>query len=598
MPDHAPPNPDDVLAVRGLTARLRLPGRELPVLDGIDLTIRRGETLALLGESGSGKSTLGLAALGLLAPADAWHLSGSLSVAGTEVIGAAPATLRALRRRRAGMVFQDPIGSLNPTMRIGRQIEEAIQDGAKPADWLARVGIPDPSTRLRAYPHQLSGGQCQRVMIALTLARRPLLVIADEPTTALDVVVQAQILALLRQLTREDGVALLFVTHDLAVAASVADRIATMLAGRLVEVGEAASVQARPAHPYTAALLDARFSLTVDRTHMLPTLRMDAKAAPGLRTGCAFAGNCAHAVNACVEAAPPLTAAAHGGSVACFVQPGQIGASARAPVAWPEAPQSPPRILLEMVQVERDFAIAPPYPFARRAVFRALRQIDLRIAEGEAVALVGASGSGKSTLLRIAAGLDRADRGDIAYAGRDRPQVVFQDAAASLTPWLTLGEQIGERLRPLGLSAADRRARIAAALNDVGLDPGFAARRPTGLSGGQCQRASLARAIVVPPRLLLCDEAVSAMDVSLAASILNLIGALRRRLGMALLFVTHDLAAARFVADRMVVMADGRIVEAGPVEQVTTAPVHAETVRLIAAMPSVSGRPGPGVLAA
>ena len=208
--------------------------------------------------------------------------------------------------------------------------------------------------------------------------------------------------------------------------------------------------------------------------------------------------------------------------------------------------------------------------------------------EGEAVAVVGASGSGKSTLLRIVAGLEQPSAGDIAYLGRDQPQVVFQDAVASLTPWLTIGEQIAERLRKLGLDAAARHARVAEALTDVGLDPGFAAARPRGLSGGQCQRAALARAIVVPPRLLLCDEAVSAMDVSLAAAILNLIGVLRRRLGIALLFVTHDLAAARFVADRVVVMAHGRIVEQGPVETVMAHPAHAATRQLLDAMPTVT----------
>jgi len=243
--------------------------------------------------------------------------------------------------------------------------------------------------------------------------------------------------------------------------------------------------------------------------------------------------------------------------------------------------------LLELVGIQKNFPVPRGKPFARAGVFKALENIDFRLQEGEAVALVGASGSGKSTLLRIVAGLEKPDSGDVAYLGRDRPQVVFQDAAASLTPWLTIGEQIGERLRKLGLDPAARHERVAAALTDVGLDPGFAAARPGGLSGGQCQRAALARTIVVPPRLLLCDEAVSAMDVSLAAGILNLIGVLRRRLGIALLFVTHDLAAARFVADRVVVMAQGRLVEQGPVEQVMANPTHPATRQLLAAMPGL-----------
>jgi peptide/nickel transport system ATP-binding protein len=583
--------PAPVFAASGLTAMLGAGGRRLTVLDGIDLTINRGETLALLGESGSGKSTLGLAALGLLEPADAWRIGGSLRVAGEEVVAAAPNTMRRLRREKIGMVFQDPIGSLNPTTRIGRQLHEAIGHGASATDaeaWLKRVGIADAAAKLRGYPHQLSGGQCQRVMIAMALARNPALVIADEPTTALDMVVQAQILDLLKRLAREQGVAMLFVTHDLAVAASIADRIAIMLAGRLVEHGSATALLAKPAHPYTRALLQARFTLHADRTRMLRTLGADTQAASGVRMGCGFAVRCARALPGCGEAAPGLLPAAHGGAAACFNPHTSEDARQDQAPSWPAVTPQPARALLELVGIQKTFPIARTRPFARASVFKALENIDFRMQEGEAVALVGASGSGKSTLLRIVAGLEKPDSGDIAYLGRDRPQVVFQDAAASLTPWLTIGEQISERLRPMALDTAARNARVAEALTDVGLDSGFATARPGGLSGGQCQRAALARAIVVPPRLLLCDEAVSAMDVSLAAGILNLIGVLRRRLGLALLFVTHDLAAARFVADRMVVMAQGRLVEQGPVEQIMAHPAHPATRQLLAAMPGLA----------
>lgn len=586
MPD---PGAEVVLAIRGLSAWVGTGDAGRPVLDGIDLEVRQGETVALLGESGSGKSTLGLAILGLLSPVTAWRLTGAAEVAGTAVVGATPDVLRALRHRQVGMVFQDPIGALNPTMRIGRQIEEAIVDDTTAEQWLERVGIAEPATKLRAYPHQLSGGQCQRVMIAMALARRPKLVIADEPTTALDVVVQAQVLELLGRLTREDGVALLLVTHDLAVATTVADRLAVMLTGRLVETGAAAALIERPAHPYTAALLRSRFGMRVDRDRMLPTMRADEGAMAGARAGCGFASRCSLVIDACRVAAPLPMRAAHGGETAC-IRPADVAVADGGGRAWPMPPPPLGNLLLELAVVDREYVLAPERPFGPRHVFSALSGINLRIYAGEAVALVGASGSGKSTLLKIAAGLDMPDRGDVVLDGGERPQVVFQDAAGSLTPWLTIGEQIAERLRPERLGAAAIRERVAAALADVGLDPAFASARPGRLSGGQCQRASLARAIIVPPRLLLCDEAVSAMDVSLAASILNLIGVLRRRLGMALLFVTHDLAAARFVADRIVVMAQGRIVEQGPGDEVLERPAHAETRRLLAANPTLPTR--------
>jgi peptide/nickel transport system ATP-binding protein len=575
-----------VLSIRDLSVTLYRDGRGSLVLDRIGLEVRRGEIVALLGESGSGKSTLGLAVMGLLALDSAPEVEGSIAVDGVELAGAPPAAWRRMRRERLGVVFQDPIGSLNPTLTIGRQLEEAIGDGSDPAEWLARVGIPEPKSRLAAYPHQLSGGQCQRVMIAMAIAKRPGLILADEPTTALDVVVQAQILTLLRRLAREDGIAMLFVTHDLAVAASLADRVAVMQAGRLVEDGPVAALSAAPAHPYTAALLGARFDLAADRTRQLPTLATEAGGGKPGRDACGFAARCPLAEAACRSTRPPLVPARHGGSVACLrssaVGPDLWQAAA---TPWPDAAPAASEILLELAQIEKIYTLPRRLPYGPIRRVHALNRVDLRIRRGESVAIVGGSGSGKSTLLRVAAGLLAPDRGDIVRAGTERPQVVFQDAAGSLTPWLTIGEQIGERLRPLKLGRAARAERVALALTQVGLDPSLAGARAAALSGGQCQRAALARAIVVPPSLLLCDEAVSAMDMTLAAAMLNLIGVLRRELGMALMFVTHDLAAARFVADRIIVMAEGRIVETGEGETLIRSPRHSATLNLLEAMP-------------
>jgi peptide/nickel transport system ATP-binding protein len=584
MPPNGAPSP--VLNVTDLSVTLHRDGRAHAILDRISLTVRRGEILAMLGESGSGKSTLGLAVMGLL-PAEAEpEVSGSIAIDGIELLGGDPGQWRRVRRERLGTVFQDPIGSLNPSLRIGAQLSEAIVDGTPSARWLEHVGIHDPESRLRSYPHQLSGGQCQRVMIAMAIAKRPGLIIADEPTTALDVVVQAQILDLLRRLAREDGIAMLFVTHDLAVASALADRIVVMHAGRLVEDGPVDRLAAQPAHPYTAALLGARFGLTADRGRQLPTLATAGETTDGAAIGCAFAPRCPLATEPCRTTRPPVMSAIHGGCVSCFrtldVGP-DLWTSASSP--WPESVQAKSGLLVEMAMVDKTFSSPRRLLAGPARSVHALNRINLRIYRGESVAIVGSSGSGKSTLLRVAAGLLAPDDGDVVYAPGERPQVIFQDARGSLTPWLSIGEQIGERLRPLRLDKADRDLRVVAALRQVGLDGKLAGARARDLSGGQCQRAALARAIVVPPSLLLCDEAISAMDMTLAAAMLNLIGSLCRSLGMALLFVTHDLAAARFVADRIVVMANGEIVEMGEAEKIVTAPAHPATIALLQAMP-------------
>jgi peptide/nickel transport system ATP-binding protein len=573
-----------VLDIQELSVTLHRDGQPRLVLDRVNLSIRRGEVVALIGESGSGKSTLSLATMGLLTAASDPRVQGRISIDGVSLEPHEAAVWRAVRRERLGAVFQDPIGSLNPSMRIGAQLNEVIRDDTSPAAWLHRVGIVDES-RLHSYPHQLSGGQCQRVMIAMALAKRPALVLADEPTSALDTLVQSQILELLRKLAHDDGIAMLFVTHDLGVAAALADRVLVMHAGRIVETGSLRAVSEQPAHPYTAALLGARFGFTADRTRQLPTLAVDRAPADPASAGCTFVTLCGLATDACRQQRPQTVVAAHGGSVACFhsTQLKQTLADAR---PWPASCETRDDLLVELVQVEKTYAPSRRARAGSSALpLRALRGIDLRMRRGESIAVVGGSGSGKSTLLRVVAGLITPDSGDVVYMSRERPQVIFQDARGSLTPWLTIGEQIGERLRPLALSRTERANRVASALQQVGLDIRLAGVRPQELSGGQCQRVALARAIVVPPSLLLCDEAVSALDMTLAAAVLNLIGGLRRQLGMALLFVTHDLAVARLIADRIIVMAAGEIVESGEADQVIQAPVHAMTAALLAAVP-------------
>jgi peptide/nickel transport system ATP-binding protein len=576
--------PEPVARVRDLHVTFQRGGRSLQALRGIDLDIAPGEIVALVGESGSGKSVLGLSLLGLLPRQPAPTLDGTVEVCGVDLVHASTDEVLELRRRHLGAVFQDPMVSLNPTMRIGRQVAEVAGTVEETVRLLDAVGIPDAAGRLRAYPHELSGGLRQRVMIAMALAGEPRLVVADEPTTALDVTVQAQILRLVASLRAEMTCSFVFITHDLGVAAEIADRVAVLYAGRLVELGAAADVLARPSHPYTAALGDARLTLRTDRSRPVRSIVGEPPDPRELPEGCAFAPRCGLVTPACTPEVPALVpVAAHGGAVAC-TRPDEA-ADARAPEpAWPADASPAGTFELEVVGIDKTFRTGRG---RRRQALHALRGVDLRVAPGEVVALVGESGSGKSTLLRVIAGLVRPDDGQVALA-HGVPQMVFQDARASLTEWLKVGDLIGERLRGSGRSRAEVRDAVAAALASVGLPEDIADAEPRQLSGGQCQRVAIARTVVVPPRLLLCDEPTSALDASLAATTLNMLGRLRRDLGMAMLFVTHDLSVARLVADRVAVMHHGQIVEQLPAAHLEDA--HDPYTRALLASVPGSGR--------
>jgi peptide/nickel transport system ATP-binding protein len=573
-------------------------GRTVHALRGVSFEVRPGEILGLVGESGSGKSVLGLTMLGLLPSRPAPDVRGYASVCGADMVTAGAEQSRLVRKEHLGAVFQDPMTSLNPTMRIGRQVAEAAGTTAEAIRLLDAVGVPDPARRLRAYPHELSGGLRQRVMIAMAIAGNPSLVIADEPTTALDVTVQAQILELISTLRDELGTSFILVTHDLGVAAQVADRIAVLYGGRLAEVGPSAALFSAPLHPYAQGLLRSRLLLGTDRSRPVTTLPGEPPDPRQHPPGCAFAPRCAYHGPVCDVSLPPLepvagttgTPVAFGRQVACVrleaVAADPDAAVVGAAEAWPavetDGKRPGPAVLVH--GVHRRFPVGRGF---KKQVLQALRGVDLALDEGEAVALVGESGCGKSTLLRTIAGLERVDEGQIEFGKGARPQMVFQDAGASLTPWLTVGEQIGERLRSEDVGRRGRAGRVTEALALVGLPAEVAAAKPAQLSGGQRQRAALARATVVPPEVLLCDEPTSALDVSLAATVLNLIGRLRRELGVAILFVTHDLAAARMVGDRIAVMYLGRIVEIGAAEELCADPVHPYTRALLDTVPAV-----------
>ena len=511
---------------------------------GVSLSVAPGETLALVGESGSGKSTVALAAMGLLSGNAT--ASGSAVVAGHEVVGAGEPALRALRGSTVSMVFQEPATALDPLTRVGAQIAEVIRNhrdvsasaaAAEAVDLLRRVGIPDPESRTRSFPFQLSGGQRQRVVIAMAIANAPKLLIADEPTTALDVTVQAEILELLRALAVETGTGVLLVTHNMGVVADFADRVAVMLQGEIVETGGVEDVLLRPEHEYTRRLLAA-----------VPRLDV--------------AGN---------RPSAPVA----------DTQTETAGRPGAAPV----------------VDL-RDVSVT--FGRGARAV-HALAGIDIAVHAGETVGLVGESGSGKSTAARVALGLIKPTSGTVSLfgqdlrtaKGRDRRAlrsgigVVLQDPVASLDARMSVAECIAEPLavHRRGMSSADRRRRIDEVLDAVRLPRTLASRAPRELSGGQRQRVSLARALVLEPRLLVADEPTSALDVSVQETVLEVLGELQDDLGFACLFVSHDLAVVQHFAERVVVMRQGVVEEQGTTGTTLLHPTTDYTRRLLAAVP-------------
>ncbi|MEV6614966.1 ABC transporter ATP-binding protein [Streptomyces sp. NPDC051051] len=530
-----------LVAVSGLTVGFPVgEGRSLRAVEGLSFELEAGRALGVVGESGSGKSTVAAALLGLHRDTGA-EVSGSVRVADVDVHTAGEPDLRRLRGGLAAMVFQDPLSSLDPYYAIGDQIAEVYRvhrqgvsrraARARAVEVLDRVGISDAARRARSRPHEFSGGMRQRALIAMALACEPRLLVADEPTTALDVTVQAQILDLLHELRTEDGLGLLLVTHDLGVAAGSVDEVLVMKDGRVVEHGPVASVLTAPQEAYTGALLAA-----------VPRLERRASGTPLPESAPISRGT------------PPSDA----------------------PVAAP---------LLEVTSLRKEFG-------TRRRTRTAVDGVDLTLHEGEALGIVGESGSGKTTLGRMIVGLLAPTEGVIRHRGdasvriRRDVQMVFQDPASSLNPRRTIGESVADPLRAAGeLPDAEIRGRVRDLLTRVGLDPGAYHRHPHEFSGGQRQRVGIARALASEPRLLVCDEPVSALDVTTQAQIVGLLAELRRELGLSLLFIAHDLAVVRQVSDRVAVMRRGRVVEQGPVDQVYDHPAHPYTRALLAAVP-------------
>jgi len=524
-----------ILQVRDLAVSFGQGDGEMRAVRGVSFELERGETLALVGESGSGKSVTALSILQLLPYPRAWHPKGSITLAGQELVGAPERTLRAVRGNRIAMVFQEPMTSLNPLHSIEAQVSEVLElhkglrgsaKRERVLELLRLVGIPEPEKRLGALPHELSGGQRQRVMIAMALANEPDILIADEPTTALDVTIQAQILRLLKDLQARMGMALLFITHDLGIVRKMADRVCVMNQGEVVESGPTERIFTAPEHPYTRRLLAAE------------------------------------------------------------------------PQGKPNAAPAEAPVVMEARDLRVWFPIKSGLMRRTTAHIKAVDGISLAIRQGHTMGVVGESGSGKTTLglalLRLI-----GSQGGIVFQGDDiaplsaaalRPrrrqmQMVFQDPYGSLSPRLSVGQIVGEGLEVhnIGADAAERRAIIARALEEVGLDPATQDRYPHEFSGGQRQRIAIARTLVLKPRFIVLDEPTSALDVSVQAQIVDLLRDIQARHGIAYLFISHDLRVVRALADDLVVMKDGKVMEAGRAADIFAAPQTEYTKALMAA---------------
>ncbi|UNX56326.1 ABC transporter ATP-binding protein [Georgenia sp. TF02-10] len=608
------------MQVEDLNVRFPSEDGTVHAVRGVSFAVHPGEVLGIVGESGSGKSVTSMAVMGLL-PASA-AVSGSVRLHGEELLGRSDAYLSGIRGRQMGMVFQDPLSALTPVYTVGDQIVEALQTHQRMDDRAARdravelldlVGIPNARERVRSFPHEFSGGMRQRAMIAMAIANDPDLIIADEPTTALDVTIQAQILEVLRTAQRETGAAVVMITHDLGVVAGMADRVAVMYAGRVVEHGDVDDIFYRSTMPYTIGLLGSLPRPDAEKRTALAPVEGSPPSLLDLPPGCPFVPRCPLAVQTCREIEPPLapTRGAAGHTSACHrsseIEQGDLGYTDIYPV--PRVIDRPlatvPRVerpqVLEVTDLKRHFPLMQGAVIKRRVgTVHAVDGISLEVRAGETLGLVGESGCGKTTTLLQILDLKAPADGRIVVLGqdvgqlrgrRDRTavrrdlQVVFQDPMASLDPRMPVFDIIAEPLQANGFAKGRTEERVAELLALVGLEPSHANRYPQHFSGGQRQRISIARALALEPKLLVLDEPVSALDVSIRAGVINLLDELRGKLDLSYLFVAHDLSVVRHIADRVAVMYLGKIVEVGEVDRVFDHPTHPYTQALLSAIP-------------
>jgi peptide/nickel transport system ATP-binding protein len=590
-------------------------------VDGVSFAVPSGQTVGLVGESGCGKSMTALSVMRLLPPGGS-IVGGSITLDGRELTSLPRREMRHVRGNEVAIIFQDPLASLDPTMMIGEQIAESVREHKRvskkaaldrAAEVLELVRMPRPAERLRSYPHQLSGGLRQRVAIAMALACEPKILIADEPTTALDVTIQSQILTLLDDLKDRLNLGLLLISHDLGVIAGRADRVMVMYAGRIVEQADTATLFSENRHPYTEALLESIPDLKADRAHPLysiPKLPPDLASLP---VGCRFAPRCRYAKPKCTSEEPELAGETPGHTQACFFplagndasRSASIVLDGRAGVAARDHPASapPPRDeypLLVLSNVVKEFPVTKGLFQRRAGSVKAVSDVSFEVARGETFGLVGESGCGKTTLGRIIASMERPDSGSVTFDGenihnisgrqlrqrRRKLQLMFQDCYSSFDPRMSIGSSLREPLIVQGIGTRrSQEARIRELLADVGLADGSTRRYPHEFSGGQRQRLGLARALTLEPQLIVADEPVSALDVSVRSQVLNLMRRLQAEWSLTYVLISHDLSVVRYMADRVGIMYLGKLVEIGTVEEVYEHPAHPYTAGLLEAIP-------------
>ncbi|MFC4118879.1 ABC transporter ATP-binding protein [Nonomuraea zeae] len=615
------PDDGEILAVEGLSTSIRLRKSAVGAVEQVDLSLRRGETLGLVGESGSGKSMTGLSIMGLLPPGG--HVAaGSIKLEGRELVGLPEREYQRIRGNEIAMVFQDPMTSLNPTKTIGEQVAEPIRlhRGAsqkeardRALDMLALVGIARPAERLGDYPHQLSGGLRQRVMIAMALSCEPKVLIADEPTTALDVTVQAQVLRLLHDLKDRLGMAMLLITHDMGVIARWADRVSVMYAGGIVESARTERLFTGMRHPYTQALLACTPRLTQQREHTLfsiPGAPPDLADPPA---GCRFAARCANASARCESEAPPLTESPQGHALACWhpvegpldpvTRPAETAQEA-GPDAAVERPE-PAGPVVAVDDLVKEYGAGRFSLRSRARGVQAVSGVSFEVQPGHTFGLVGESGCGKSTLARMIVALESPSSGSVTALGgklgelrgralrrhRRNLQMMFQDPLDALDPRMRIGAILREPFEAQGIgTAAEQLAAIRELLDEVGLPHSVLERYPHEFSGGQRQRIALARALALNPSVIVADEPVSALDVSVRSQVLNLMKRLQAKHQLTYVVISHDLTVVRYMADTVGVMYLGKLVEVGSADDIYLRAAHPYTAGLIAAIPE----PDPG----
>ncbi|MGD8999128.1 MAG: ABC transporter ATP-binding protein [Granulosicoccaceae bacterium] len=606
---------DVLLQVRDLKTWFETRQGNLRAVDGVSFDIRRGETFALLGESGCGKSMTALSLMKLVPEPAGRIVSGSMRLGDTELMDYSEVKMRGVRGRRIAMIFQEPQTSLNPVLTIGDQIGETIRQHTalrgeavrqRVLELLDAVGIPDPPRRIDNYPHQLSGGMKQRIMIAIALAAEPELLIADEPTTALDVTIQAQVLDLLKDLQRQTGMAILLITHDLGVVAGAADHVAVMYAGQIVEQASREAFFRTPQHPYSQKLF-ASLPGDMKRGQTLDVLRGSVPSLLQEFSGCRFAERCDFATDTCRSLVPTWEGRPGGSGIRCHlhaqIQSGQAISRATPQQAARVGAAARGEQLLAVEKLRVHFPI-------HRGLFkrvvghvRAVDGVSLQLNAGQTLALVGESGCGKTTAGKGLLQLLPVTAGSVQYAGQELTtmrgealrrlrsdlQIVFQDPFSSMNPRMLVGDIIAEGLQAQGMTSGrgDTLQRVHALLEQVGLSADSALRYPHEFSGGQRQRICIARALAVEPKLIVCDEPTSALDVSVQAQILNLLQDLQSRLGLGYLFITHNISVVEYLAHDIAVMYLGRIVEQGGVEAVLKSPKHPYTQALLSAVPVI-----------